>query len=143
MELEEPTGEFKPVVDHRPRVPEPLPVRLVSVDDVRLLAPAGLEVQLDGFYVALLGFERLVDSLSYRAENFTLHFDIIETRPVAHESMRPQGIEVDSLRSIEHKLIDREWEYVRQKGITPGSESLLLLDPAGNWLELTASPAVR
>jgi hypothetical protein len=56
--LEPAGGESLPELDRRRRMPEPLPVRLVSVADVRLPATAGLERQLDAFYVGLLGFER-------------------------------------------------------------------------------------
>src|SRR5688500_10561026 len=49
---------FRPVADRRPRVPEPLPVKLLVVSDPRLPAGAGLERRLDAFYVGLLGFER-------------------------------------------------------------------------------------
>src|SRR5688572_7744007 len=45
--------------DRRPRMPEPLPVRVLAVEDVRLPATAGLEPQLDDFYVGLFGFERV------------------------------------------------------------------------------------
>jgi hypothetical protein len=34
-------------------------------------------------------------------------------------------------------------EYMRQKTLTPGQESLVLLDPAGNWVELVEYRAVR
>ena len=137
MELEETSGEFKPVADTRPRVPEPLPVRLVAVDDVRMIAPIGSEAALDALYVGMLGFERLAESgVAYRAENFVLRFDLLGDDPIVHESLRPQGIEVESLAAIEHRLIDAELEYTRQRGLTPGSETLLFLDPGGNWLEV-------
>jgi hypothetical protein len=45
-------------------------------------------------------------------------------------------VEVPSLAAAEARLVAAEIEYVRQKGVTPGQESLLLLDPAGNWVEL-------
>ena len=121
--------------DHRPRMPDPLPVRLIAVDHVRLPAPAGVEVKMDALYVDLLEFERVAGELSYRADNFTLRFDVLD-RPVTHESLRPQQIEVLSLRDTEKKLVDAEIEYARQKGLTPGEEMLLLIDPAGNWIEI-------
>ena len=122
--------------DRRPRIPEPLPVRLVAVEDVRLPTPPGLEERLDALYVGLLGFERVAGELAYRAENLTLRFQPTGHRPVVHESLRPQGIEVHSLIEAEHKLIEAEIEYSRQRGLTPGQETLLLLDPAGNWIEI-------
>ena len=135
MELEETSGEFKPVIDHRIRMPDPLPVRLIAVDHVTMPAPADIESQLDAFYVGLLEFEKVDDVLSYRADNFMLKFDV-HGQPVVHESLRPQQIEVLSLAEAEKKLIEAELEYTRQRGLTPGEETLLLLDPAGNWIEL-------
>jgi len=66
--------------DARPRMPEPLPVRLVCVEDAHLPAAAGLEKQLDAFYVDLLGFQREtgVDGLIYEAENLRLIFSLVE-----------------------------------------------------------------
>jgi hypothetical protein len=135
MELEPGNAEFQPVIDRRARVPEPLPVRLVAIADVRLPAPAGVE--LNAFYVKLLGFERMqpLTELTYRADNFELHFEVHE-RPVMHDSLRALVTEIPSLREAEQKLIDGEYAYTRQRGTAPGTESLVLLDPAGNWLEL-------
>src|SRR3954447_17074825 len=117
-------------------MPEPLPVRIVAVEDVRLDAAAGLEERLHDFYVRLLEFERAAgDELAYRAENFTVRFVVHETPP-PRESLRPLGVIVLSLADAERKLLEREIEYTRQRGVTPGSESLLVLDPAGNWVEI-------
>jgi len=112
-----------------------LPVRLVAVENVRLPAPTGVEEKLDALYVDLLQFERCAGELAYRSDNFVLRFEVAD-RPVAHESLRAQGIEVISLAETEKKLIDAEIEYARQRGVTPGRETLLLLDPAGNWIEI-------
>jgi hypothetical protein len=135
-ELEPATGH-KPTIDRRQRMDEPLPVKLVSVEDVRMPAPSGVEVQLDAFYVGLLGFEHVPPEteLHYRAENFTLHFELRE-RPVEHDDLRPQGIEIPSLAEMELKLIEGEYEYVRQRGVMPGTETIVMRDPAGNWIEL-------
>jgi hypothetical protein len=140
MELEETSGEFVPQIDNRLRVPEPLPVRLVAVADVTMLAPPGIEAALDALYAGILRFERVpptaTEPLTYRAENFLLRFQVGDEKPVVHESLRPQGVEVESLGGVERALFDAEIEYTRQRGLTPGSETLLVLDPAGNWLEI-------
>jgi hypothetical protein len=120
---------------------EPPPVRLVAVEDVRLPAPPGMEAELDAFYVGLWQLEREIGespaSIVYRAENVRLRFDlVVDQRPIERETMRPQGIEVLSLAEAELKLVEAEREYIRQRGLTPGQESLLLQDPAGNWVEL-------
>ena len=136
LELEPATG-LTPHVDRRPRIDEPLPVKLVAVNDVTMPAPAGVEVKLDAFYVGLLEFERVPPDtqLAYRADNFAVRFEVLE-RPVEHDRLRPQGIEVLSLADAELKLIEGEYEYVRQRGVLPGTETIVMRDPAGNWIEL-------
>lgn len=136
LELEAATG-LTPRVDDRARIDEPLPVKLVAVADVTLPAPAGVEVELDAFYVDLLEFERVPPQtpLHYRAENFAIRFQLQE-RPVEHENLRPQGIEVPSLAEVELKLIEGEHAYVRQRGVLAGTETIVMRDPAGNWIEL-------
>ena len=36
-------------------------------------------------------------------------------------------------------IIDAQREYIRQKGLIAGLESLLLRDPGGNWVEISES----
>lgn len=136
IELEEGHG-LEPVEDHRPRVPEPLPVRLIAVADVTFPATCGLEVELDDFYVKLLRFEREppYHEHVYRADNFRLRFALHEGL-VHRDGYRPLGIEVQSLADAERQLIERQIEYTKQRTLVPGQLSLLLLDPAGNPVEL-------
>lgn len=142
-ELEPAAGDFVPPSDARPKMPEPLPVRLIAIADVTLPALAGLEQQMDDLYVKLLKFERAADAdgLVYRADNFRLIFKIHE-QPINRDSYRPAQVEVLCLADIERVLIEREMEYIRQKGLLPGSESLLLRDPSGNWVEVLESRPV-
>jgi hypothetical protein len=137
MELESPPRDYNPTIDRRPRVPEPLPVRLITIDDARLPSAAGLERELDAFYVGVLGFARRGsgEEISYRAENFSLTFEVIEP-PVRRHNMRPLAIEVPSLADLELKLIETEAEYSRRRGLLPGEQAIVMLDPAGNWLEI-------
>ncbi|MBA3272780.1 MAG: hypothetical protein H0T11_02770 [Chthoniobacterales bacterium] len=128
-------------------MPEPLPVRLVAVDDVQLLALDGAEAALDAFYVGILKLEKLSpDSMeaqpAYRAENFILRFELGEPPVLERDGMRFQGIEVASLADTELQLIEAEIEYERQRGIQPGRETLVLRDPTGNWIELHESREV-
>ena len=97
IELEAPTG-IDPAPDRRPRMDEPLPVRLVAIADVMLPVIAGLEVDLDRFYVGLLEFVRDADlrQLVYHADNFALRFVVQELLPERRE-YRPVQIEVQSL----------------------------------------------
>ena len=137
VQLEEPSFKFKPQHDRRPRVPEPLPVRLVAVNDVRLEAAAGLERQLDGFYAGLLGMQRVPgETIVYRTDNFDLYVDVLEP-PVGREDFRPLRAEVKSLAETQARLVEAEIEHVRRRGIVPGEEALVMQDPAGNWVEIT------
>ncbi len=142
----EPEGHFAPQHDDRPRTEEPLPVRLVAVEDVHLRAVAGLEGQLDDFYAELLRFEKgqapAEGRLLYHADNVDLVFEIIES-PIHRETFRAVRIMVQMLADLEQRLIEREIEYTRQRGLHPGQESLLLLDPAGNWVELMEAREIR
>jgi hypothetical protein len=141
VQLEDPSFDFEPRHDPRPRMPEPLPVRLIAVNDVRLESPAGRERQLDAFYVRLLGMERADlagDAIVYRAENFDVRFEVLEP-PIPREDFRPLRVEVRSLAEAELKLIDAKIEYLRRRGLVAADESLLLQDPADNWVELTQS----
>ena len=140
IDLETPDIPFQSKSDTRPRMPEPLPVRLVTVDHAHLPSAAGLETRLDDFYVLLFGFERIEqeEPLAYRAENFNLYFDVLEP-PLDRDTFRALGVEIPSLAEVERKLIDARIEYIRQKGLVPGHDNILLQDPAGNWLQLTES----
>jgi hypothetical protein len=137
MELEETSGEFEPLVDRRPRMVPPPPVRLVAVEDVRLEARVGQETELDDFYVKLLRFDRLIeeDRPVYEAENFCIRFDWIEG-PIAREDFRMLGIAIPSLAEAENKIAEAKIEYMRQRGLQPGQETLVLQDPSGNWVQL-------
>jgi len=139
MELEPSPGNFQPIIDRRPLVPEPLPVRLVAIEDVDLPAASGLETQLESFYVDQLGFERDpadAESLVLRAENARLRFSVLEP-PIARDNLRTLGIEVLSLAESEAKLLQANIPYVRQRGLMPGQDALSLQDPAGNWLAIS------
>jgi hypothetical protein len=138
VELEESRIDFKPIRDRRPHMPEPPPVRLVAVADVHVPAAAGLEVQLDDFYVKLLRFDREgadLGQVTYKSENFRLCFDVLEP-PIPRDDFRPIMIDVPSLSLVEEGIIQREIEYEKHKGLAPGHRTLLLQDPTGNWVQL-------
>lgn len=145
MELEPSAHpDFTPGEDRRPRMEEPLPVKLLAVADVRLPMSAGLEAEMDRFYVELLGFQ--VDygerALVYRADNFRLWIDVAEGL-VRRGDYRTLGVEVLSLAETEGKIIAAEIDYTRQKALLSGQESLVLQDPAGNWLQLVEPQLMR
>lgn len=145
MELEPSRGEFKPVADRRRRIEEPLPVRLVAVRDVQMVGRIERHEALDAFYVDLLEFEREEGPAGapvYRADNFRLRFEWVEEKR-GETDLKPVLIEVQSLPQAEMKLIEAKIEYTRQRALLAGRESLLLLDPAGNWVELVQVQAVR
>jgi hypothetical protein len=164
---------FRPTADRRPIIPEPPPVRLVTVDDAVLIAAPGQERALDAFYVGVLRFERedappparqlvepvlgpdaprvppvrvvrplprlhadAIQGAVYRAENARVSFQVHEPL-IERDSLRALKVEVPSLAGLAGQLEQREIEFTRQKGLYPGHESLLLSDPAGNWLEVS------
>lgn len=122
--------------DVRPKMPEPLPVRLVAVADVRLAGRPDSLAKLDGFYVDILGFVRESgdEGPVYRADNFRVLFQIRPDSP--REDCRVVRVEVPSLAAAEQKLFAAGVEYTRLRGLVPGTECLTLTDPAGNWLEV-------
>ncbi|HQY88413.1 MAG TPA: hypothetical protein PK402_07125 [Tepidisphaeraceae bacterium] len=137
IELEPATG-IRPRADLRKPIPEPLPVRLVAIEDVHLPAAAGREVQLDEFYVGLLGLKRAPDRdgmLVYHAENVDLVFDVLEP-PIDRAKLTPTPFEVDWIELIIQRLLELEVPYERMRGVMPGHEYVLLVDPAGNWVSL-------
>jgi hypothetical protein len=144
MELEPASTEFSPVDDSRPRLWPPLPVMLVAVADVTLTAAAGLEKELDEFYVRLLGFEREENPaeigrlLIYRAENFRLRV-VIQERAAPREDFRALAVVVPSLAELAGRATEAGVEFTRQRGLFAGSESLIFSDPAGGFVEVTES----
>ncbi|HEY8665133.1 MAG TPA: hypothetical protein VIL86_00650 [Tepidisphaeraceae bacterium] len=143
MELEQSSNpDFVPQVDRRPRMTQPPPVNLIAVNDLRAAAPAGTERELDVFYVELLEFEKeAVETPTYIAENFRIIFDIHEGL-VERGDYRPIGIIVQSVAAMEGKLIEREIPFTRTKGLVAGEERIALVDPGGNWVELTEARQV-
>jgi len=138
IELDQPAESFETEEDRRRKIEEPPPVRLVSIDDCFLWAPAGLEKQLDEFYVDLLKFEReetpadaAVHELVYRAENFRVRIEVVE-RPLAREDFRPLTLVVELINDLAHRLTEANVDYHRQRGLVPGQDDIFLNDPAGN-----------
>jgi hypothetical protein len=126
--------------DRRPKMEEPPPVRLVAVEDCQLWAAAGLERELDEFYVGLLNFERqeAENEIIYRAENLRLRVGVLEC-PLPREDYRPLALAVDSLGALVGRLNDAKIEFVHHYGLTPGHDNLLVSDPAGNPVEIIES----
>ena len=138
MELEESQGIVVKRPPDLPRLEEPPPVRLLTVEDAWLVAAAGLERDLDEFYVGLFQFVRdeVFEAPVYRAENFRLCFKVVEP-PFERSDFYPTRIEVPLLRDLEKLLIERQMEYQRLKGLLPGQQAIALFDPAGNYVEVT------
>jgi len=138
MELEEPQTPFKPVPDRRPDMPEPPPVQVVAIADISLLATTGMEHDLDAFYVGVFRFERGSDTdrVIYLAENVAIRFRFVEGL-VRRDDFVPTGLLVPSLPALRQRLVDQEILFERQQGIQSGMESVVLQDPAGNWLSVS------
>ena len=143
MELEDPTAKVVPPPE-LPHMPEPPPVRLLAISDVRLAAIAGLERQLDAFYAGLLKFERdggpdEADGdrhrIIYHAERWRLIFDVVE-RPASRDDYRPVMVQIPHFGDFIEALAERKTEYEWQKGVAPGVETVFLQDPAGFWVSV-------
>ena len=137
IELAPATG-IKPKPDRRKLIPEPLPIRLVAIEDVHLPAAAGREKPLDEFYVDLLGLKRAPDRdgvLVYHADNVDLIFDVQEP-PVDRNKLTPTPFEVDFIDELVQRLLENQIPYERMRGVMPGHEYIVLIDPAGNWVSL-------
>ncbi|MGF1633337.1 MAG: VOC family protein [Phycisphaerae bacterium] len=149
MELEPGNPDFVFRADTRPNVPEPPPVRLAGIDDVRTAAPAEAAGALVAFYTGLLGFWRLnaddgheqKHRLTFRAQNADLVIDLKPVREAPPE-MRATGVIVPSLSALQEKLREREIPFVFDQGLAPGEEVVTLRDPAGNWLAVRDSRQV-
>lgn len=134
--------------DDRPRLPEPPPVALVAVQDVQLPMVAGLEHKLDEFYRDLIGFERAGPSADtgegpvYRSANHDLVFHVVEVPDEGHGA-RPIGILTPRYQQIVQRLIDMNVDFEIVRGVTAGAEELLMQDPAGNWIAVSAVQEVR
>jgi hypothetical protein len=138
INLEPPPADFEPTEDKRPRVEVPPPVSIEAVDDCSLLAQAGLERELDDFYVDLLKFDRdgTQGGIVFRADNFRVRFSIVEVPP-PRTDYRPLMLTIPSLNELIERLREAEIEFQSVRLIALGMQRLLLADPAGNPLEIS------
>ncbi len=135
LELEQPSFEFVPQLDDRPKMAQPIPVEIEAVDDLHLPAHRGDARKMHLLYRDILEFVPLagVAHLAYQADNFAIHFDIGSSERPGYRAVR---VIVRSLADVERHLAEAQFEYERQKGLAPGEETLVLQDPDGNWLEI-------
>lgn len=142
MELEQTDGTFVPGADPRPKLPDPLPVRLIAVSDVRLpTARADLE-KLEEFYVGVWGFQPdPAEPGVFHADNFALRFDVHDGQ-FHREDFRPLVMEIASIDAAEKKLVDLDYEFVREHHLSRATAVLVLKDPAGNWIEIAEKKIV-
>lgn len=136
FDLEPSRHPIEKAADSRRRLDEPLPVELEAVADLHVPTPKAREKDLTQLYVEMLQFARMPDQghLAFRADNFVLRFDLPRGPTPNYHPIR---IIVPSLASLEAKLTEAEMEYSRQRGLMPGNEVTVLLDPDGNWLEIS------
>ena len=133
--------------DRRPTMPEPPPVSLASVRDVRLPMIAGLERPTDAFYVGMLRFERAEprdgdEGPVYRADNHDLRLFVLE-RPGQPESARPTQVMTPFFGEVIERLRADKIEHELVRGLFAGTDGALLQDPSGNWVALAPRRAVR
>lgn len=117
---------------------EPPPVRLVAVEDVRVDAPVDSQAALNEFYGDMLKFNREYadgDVVVFGAENFRLLIRLVDP-PVLRDDLRPILIEIPDLLAMENALVARKIDYQRIRRLTLAHASLVLMDPARNFVEL-------
>lgn len=130
--------------DDRVRMDEPLPVELIAVDDVHVEAMREHLPAMEELYLGLLGMVRAdeasadspADQCVYCADNYCLVIHLVEGPPKSKQDYRPVKLVVPLLRVLRQGLIDREIEHQYQLGIVPGSHCVVLMDAAGNWLNV-------
>lgn len=146
MEVETTSTPLPPPTDRRPHMPEPPVVRVEAIEDVAIPSIAGLEREMDGFYVGLLAFERLpaTDALEivYKAENVLVRAEVVE-RPPERNDLRPMLVQIPHLVDFIRLLNEREIEYEWQRGLAAGTDRVLLRDPSGNWISVGLRANVR
>lgn len=127
-------------------MPEPPVVRVEAIEDVVLPAIAGLEREMDGFYVDLLAFERQPSTgaleIVYKAENVLVRCEVIE-RPPDRADLRPMLVQIPHFVDFIRQLNERELEYEWQRGLAAGTDRVLLRDPSGNWISVGLRASVR
>jgi predicted enzyme related to lactoylglutathione lyase len=118
--------------------------RLVAVGDVARSAAASLAEELVAFYVDVLGLTRLALAepavIAFRGEQVTgprLLVRLMEKPP--EPDVIPMMIQVASLSEVAEELAGRGTEVLWSQGMWYYERRLLVQDPAGNWLSLTAS----
>jgi hypothetical protein len=135
FELEPSRHPVAKASDTRRRLEEPLPVELEAVADLHVPVPKALQKDMLRLYGEMLQFAAMPAEphLAFRADNFILRFDLPRSdKPNYH----PIRIIIPSLPVFEAQLSEAGIEYTRQRGLLPGEEVTVLLDPDGNWLEV-------
>jgi hypothetical protein len=140
IQVEESGQTLSETDDKRRKLPAPLEVRLVAISDVSLPYAAGSEPKMDQLYVKQIGLERVKETprLAYRADNCCIMFSPHEGL-IHRDQCRPLRIEIPALSEMEKKLAERQVGYEKQRGLTPGTECLVVYDPSGNCLEIVES----
>lgn len=122
------------------------PPRLLAVGDVHLTAPFGATESVRHFYEELLGFAFVPDQDPTQRITFVgvprsgprLVFDLVEVPPA--KPMRRQAlVQFGSLTPIAQALTDQGIAFEWSSGWFFFDRRIGLLDPSGNWIELTSS----
>lgn len=121
--------------------------RLLAVNDVHLTAPYGTRDALCRFYGELLGFRRVeaghedalqVTFVGIPRSGPRLIIDLLEVS--AAKPMRRQAlVQFGTLAPLAEALTERGIVFEWSTGWFFFDRRIGLLDPAGNWIELTSS----
>ena len=116
-------------------------MRVVGIDHVQVVVPAGGEPEARAFYGELLGLEELPRPTTlpdphgcwFRAGAQELHVGV--DRPFHPARKAHPGLLVDDLEALIARLAARDIRATRD-GSIPGVERAFISDPFGNRLEI-------
>ena len=107
---------------------------------LRNVSALGAEVRFHEQYVEILGPLEKADSIQLNVGESGLGLRLMLACTLAHASkvvLDGEGSLLNrSQHFLEHQLIDLKIDYQRIRRLTTADTSLLLLDPARNWVEL-------
>ena len=119
--------------------------RILAIEDVHLCSPPTVEADLRIFYTGLLGLDLMGEAPGTSLIGFRGYprsgpqlIVTLTTDPQAHSPRRQVLVQVASLRECAEALSDRGIAFEWSQGWSFYDRRLLILDPAGNRVELVS-----
>jgi hypothetical protein len=125
--------------DDRPMLDEPPPVKVLAVRDVELQAADDELPAVAAFYAGLLGLKPL-DARTFGSATVDLRLVPPEGE---RDSLKPLGLQAQHYKQIVERLQMDEVDFEIVRGLVAGGDTILLRDPAGNWVGIGEWREVR